>query len=234
MPHSSGDFLANLNVRFECGFNLSVIQIVESVVATNSELALLPISLWRAVDLKSAGSIVGAYLGQSIALISGAIVNPIEKGHPDVLPASARGAKESALRNYPEGLEIKGTCGNVTAGRALSPGDNRCPHLVGITWQAHHQEVTQLLGIIWDFDTFCGDRSAPFVTAGFYSSQLNPNDWGAISGTTGRNTKVSGMRVSGKEKMARGAVFMIDARKYVAAYTRLLGDAGCLEALKVK
>ena len=117
MPHSAEDFLAKLNVKFDCGFDLSTLQVVESVVATNNELARLPLSLWRAIDLKSVGSIVGAYLGQAIALVSGAIVNPIEKGHPDVLPPSAKGASEATLRNYPEGLEIKGTCGNVTTGK---------------------------------------------------------------------------------------------------------------------
>ena len=36
----------------------------------------------------------------------------------------------------------------------------------------------------------------------FYSDQLLPSDWGEISGITGRNTKVTAMVKSGKEKMA--------------------------------
>jgi hypothetical protein len=51
---------------------------------------------------------------------------------------------------------------------------------------------------------------------------LTVEDWGEISGTTGRNTKVSGMKSSGKEKMGTGWVLMLNDSKYISKYTRLL------------
>ena len=44
----------------------------------------------------------------------------------------------------------------------------------------------------------------PGISAAYFSHNLNKADWGAISGTTGRNTKVCGMKASGKEKMRKG------------------------------
>lgn len=226
--HSERDYLVNPNVGFACGFSLSVPQLMSAVVGANRELAGLPLSLWRSIDLKSTGAIVGAYLAEAVASAAGAIKNPIEKGHPDVLPAEAARASEAELRNYPEGLEIKGTCGNIGKGVLLKPGDSRCGHLTGVTWQAHHQEVERLLAIIWDFDRVATDTPSPVISAGFYSSDLKPEDWGTISGTTGRNTKVSGLRQSGKQKLADGAVFVLDRKAYVERYGRLFGTLACL------
>jgi hypothetical protein len=47
-------------------------------------------------------------------------------------------------------------------------------------------------------------------------------DWGKISGTTGRNTKVTGMGASGKLKMGKGWVAVINRPEYLARYTKLL------------
>jgi len=225
--HTSKDFLVNPDIQFDCGFQLSPFQVTTAVAAANNDLGILPLSLWRCIDLKSTGSVVGSHLASAIARETGAIVNPIEKGHPDVLPACAADASESLLRNYPQGLEIKGTCGNIPKGILRKAGENRCESLIGITWQAHHQEVERLLAIIWDFDTVTHSTPGPVITAGFYSGTLTQECWGAISGTTGRNTKVSGMRASGKAKMASGTVFVLNRGGYARRYSDLLGPLGC-------
>jgi hypothetical protein len=121
------------------------------------------------------------------------------------------------LRNFPSGLEIKCTCGNVRTGKSLKCGENRCKSLTAITWQAHHQEVHSLLGIVWDFDTLI-ERAAPVITAVFYCSTLDKTDWGAISGRDGRNTKVTGMSASGKKKMFSGIVCLINREPYRSMY----------------
>ena len=221
--HTGRHFLTNPGIEIECGFGLTSLQLTKAVADANNELGIMPLSLWRCIDLKSTGSVVGAYLASAIARETGAIVNPIEKGHPDVLPARAANASEVALRNYPVGLEIKGTCGNTPKGTLLKAGENRCNLLSGITWQAHHQEVRRLLGIIWDFDSLIRETPSPVITAGFYSATLSRDCWGTISGTTGRNTKVSGMRASGKEKMAAGAIFVLNRNCYAERYAQLLG-----------
>lgn len=222
--HSIEDYTQPQDNEFECGFTLTNSTLVRAIVRANIDLAHLPLILWQRIDLKSTGSIVGAFLASAVAGATGSIVNPIEKGHPDVVPSDADGASEESLRNYPEGLEIKGTCGNLPKGLKLSGGENRCAFLRGVTWQAHHRQVDKLLGTIWDFDCVVNEVPSPTITAAFYSKTLVPDDWGAISGTTGRNTKVSGMLQSGKKKMTAGVVCILDRNGYVQRYAKIFRD----------
>lgn len=125
-----------------------------------------------------------------------------------------------ALRNYPEGLEVKCTIGGVSKGASLQKAAPRLSETTTITWQAHHQEVSELLGITYDYiNTPNGTK--PIITAAFYSDNLSPNDWGEISGTTGRNTKVCGMLASGKRKMASGWFAAVDIPGYIELYERI-------------
>lgn len=151
-----------------------------------------------------------------------ATINPIEKGYPDIIPLLTVKPAEEVLRNYPTGLEIKGTIGNLKTGVNLRAGEPRIQDLTAITWQAHHREVNQLMGFIWDFvdsiDGFC----FPAITAVFFSDSLTSDDWGKISGTTNRNTKVTGMLRSGKEKMGKGPVLIYDKAEYYQKYSQIL------------
>jgi len=104
----------------------------------------------------------------------------------------------------------------------LRAGQPRINSLEGITWQAHHQEVEELLGLVWDFVKSEHDFNYPKVTGVFYADNLTTDDWGSISGTVGRNTKVTGMKVSGKEKMGQGWVALIDNPQYKNLYQRIL------------
>ena len=150
----------------------------------------------------------------------GGIVNPIEKGHPDVIPASGGNATEAQPRNYPHGVEIKCTVGNVSKGSDLKPGMPRVKKLSGITW-THHREVKAFIGLVIDFaGKLLDDRRYPTITAAFYGKKLVPVDWGEISGTTGRNTKVTDMRSSGKRKMAEGWILVTEDTKPFKTNTR--------------
>jgi hypothetical protein len=151
------------------------------------------------------------------------MVNPIEKGHPDIVPRAAAGATEAQLRNYPSGLEVKSTIGNIVQGANLRAGVKRVAQITGITWQAHHRDVRELMGLAWDFVQERESFHYPGITGVFYSSGLVAEDWGTISGTTGRNTKVSGMRSSGKNKMGQGWVLVWDDDTYVEVFERVLG-----------
>ncbi|MFR9620549.1 MAG: hypothetical protein SNH63_04930 [Rikenellaceae bacterium] len=73
-------------------------------------------------------------------------------------------------------------------------------------------------GFINDVDGF----KYPAITAILFSDQLTTNDWGEISGTTGRNTKVSGMTRSGKTKMGKGWIMIYDDAEYIDKYSRYL------------
>lgn len=215
-------YLIKNNVCFDCGFPLSANDVVVAIAACNEDLFNLPSSLYRAIDYKTTSAMIGCILCENISKNSEntAITNPIEKGHPDILPITALNACEEELRNYPIGLEVKCTIGGITKGSQLRKAEPRFSETTTITWQAHHQEVTQLLGITYDY-ILTSDGNKPFITAAFYSDQLITNDWGEISGTTGRNTKVCGMLASGKRKMTDGWFAVIDDLNYISLYERI-------------
>lgn len=203
------------------GFSLDYTNVEHAVKATNRYLYSFPAHLYVTVDLKTSSSIVGALFCSCLASnIEGAIVNPIEKGHPDIVPIEANAATEAQLRNYPNGLEIKTTVGNIRSASGLHAGHKRLSHLTGITWQAHHQEVRELMGLIWDFANQNDDFNFPMITGVFFSNNLQLEDWGAISGTTGRNTKVCGMTSSGRSKMKAGWIMIHE--DYYERYTQLM------------
>lgn len=209
--------------NLECGFQVTGANVHSAALETCEELQALPFSLFRSIDLKALSGIVGALFATHIARSSGAIVNPIEKGHPDVIPASGAEATEEALRNYGSGLEIKCTVGGVEKGSNLSSGQRRLDWLEGITWQAHHREVHSLMGLVIDFaGKETGSDRYPLITGVFFSDELVTDDWGKISGTTGRNTKVTGMRSSGKAKMGAGWVLLLDDQAAIDAYSSIL------------
>lgn len=215
------DYIINNDFSYTSIFSLNADQVLQAVLETNKILLHNPENLYRTLDLKTTSAIVGAIYCASLAEnIEGAIVNPIEKGHPDIVPSVAVNASEAELRNYPDGLEIKTTVGNVRTGSSLKAGENRLNFLTGITWQAHHQEVSELMALIWDFNVETKTFLFSMVTAVFFSSALSHDDWGAISGTTGRNTKVCGMTASGRQKMKSG--WVVIHNKYNLRYNQLL------------
>jgi hypothetical protein len=205
------------------GFTVNANNILAAVEEVNLFLASLPPNLFHSIDFKTTGAMIGAvFCSFIVANIEDAIVNPIEKGHPDIIPSNALNSAEAVLRNYPHGLEIKGTIGNITTGANLRAGIPRIGSLNGITWQAHHREVNHLLGFVWDFANEENGFYFPAITGAFFSDNLEVADWGEISGTTGRNTKVCGIRKSGKDKLGQGWVLIYDSQNYIQKYAGLL------------
>ncbi len=215
-------YIFNKKFNINCGFQVNSSHIKTALNQTNDFLETIPSTVYRSIDYKTTSSIIGSMFCQSIANITGAIVNPIEKGHPDVIPLTGQNSSEELLRNYPEGLEVKCTVGNIKTGENLRAGETRVNFLTGITWQAHHQEVGKLLGIVWDFVSSSRDFNYPKVTAMFYANNLVTEDWGQISGTSGRNTKVTGMLSSGKTKMGQGWVALFNNRNYIETYQKIM------------
>lgn len=216
------EYKVNECFSIDVGFRVAAHQILEAAVHTNKILEDLPSTLFRSIDYKTTSSMIGSVFCDNIASATGAAVNPIEKGHPDIIPLSGLHASEEQLRNYPEGLEIKCTIGNIETGANLRAGEVRIGKLTGITWQAHHREVEALLGVIWDFIDTGRAFSYPMITGVFYTDMLDQNDWGEISGTTGRNTKVTGMRASGKAKMGSGWILLVASHDHLEKYQRFL------------
>ncbi|MBD1922999.1 hypothetical protein H6F77_18255 [Microcoleus sp. FACHB-831] len=215
-------YRVNKNFKIYCGFDVDGQHIITALSQTNNILETLPASVYKSIDYKTTSSIVGSIFCETLATATCSIVNPIEKGHPDIIPSAGINSNEEVLRNYPAGLEVKSTVGNVTQGANLRAGQTRIKSLNSITWQAHHREVRELLGLVWDFVKGVHEFNYPKITAVFYANDLVIDDWGEISGTTGRNTKVTGMRVSGKLKMGKGWVAVLDDREYIVTYQKLL------------
>jgi hypothetical protein len=216
-------YKVNTNFQKKLGFDVTHKEILIAVQNVNEFLCTLPTNLYKSIDFKTTGSVIGAVLCTKIVeSVPGSVVNPIEKGHPDIIPISGLGSTEEILRNYPTGIEIKGTIGNIKNGSNLRAGEPRINELTGITWQAHHREVNHLLGIVWDFVNNQNGFFHPAITGVFFSDQLKPDDWGEISGTTGRNTKVTGMRSIGNQKMGEGVILLYDNEEYIEKYKRLL------------
>jgi len=205
------------------GFDVTSRHVEEASGITNNLLLQLPAALYRSLDFKTTSAIVGSLFCESLAAQVRGIVNPIEKGHPDIVPLEAAVAEESQLRNYPQGLEIKTTIGNIEQGANLRAGEKRVAHMTGIIWQAHHRDVRELMGLTWDFLQDHSTFLYPGITGVFYSADLTHDDWGMISGTTGRNTKVSGMKSSGKRKMGSGWVLLVDDGDYARMFESTLG-----------
>ncbi|MBE6273903.1 MAG: hypothetical protein E7097_08505 [Bacteroides sp.] len=217
MEYITKEFEANL------GFKVTTEQILKATNELNDFLQTLPPHLYKSLDFKTTGAMVGAiFCAQLANNIEGAIVNPIEKGYPDIIPSSGATASEEQLRNYPYGLEVKGTVGNLPTGTKLKGGQQRIGVLSTVTWQAHHREVNNVLCIVWDF---CNEKDGfmyPALTAAFFSSELSASDWGEISGTTGRNTKVCGMKECGKTKMGKGLILIYNSEDYINKYSKIL------------
>ena len=160
------------------GFQVNHVDVLNSVTALNTFLRSLPPNLYRSIDFKTIGALIGAvFCTKIIENVNGAVVNPIEKGHPDIIPFVGLGSSEELLRNYPEGLEIKGTIGNLRTGANLRAGQTRINELSGLTWQAHHREVNYPLGIVWDFVNNHEDFNYPAITGAFFSDELETEDW---------------------------------------------------------
>ena len=215
-------YLIKENFSINVGFVVDITAIESAIEQTNNILSDLPSTLFKSIDYKTTSAMIGAIFCDTLASLTDGIVNPIEKGHPDIIPSAGANATEEELRHYPTGLEIKCTVGNITTGANLRAGETRITQLSGITWQAHHREVQELLGLVWDFVENGHAFNHPAITGAFYANDLTVNDWGAISGTTGRNTKVTGMAASGKAKMGDGWLAVIDKEEYLRKYQQFL------------
>ena len=100
-------YIINPNFNIFCGFEVNSRHIESALNQTNEFLETIPSTVYKTIDYKTTSSIVGSMFCQSIAGVTEAIVNPIEKGHPDVIPKEGENSSEEELRNYPVGLEIK-------------------------------------------------------------------------------------------------------------------------------
>src|SRR5437868_5793403 len=113
------EYIINDDFRIYCGFEVASANILDAITQTNTILSDLPSTLYKSIDYKTTSAMIGAIFCDTLAGFVDGIVNPIEKGHPDIIPPKAQGCSEEQLRNYPEGLEVKCTVGNIVQGANL-------------------------------------------------------------------------------------------------------------------
>lgn len=212
----------NNEITNDAGFYIDEKTIVKALEYANHVISTIPLVVFQSIDFKAKSGIIGALFCKGIEKKSLGIVNPIEKGYPDLLPQEAINSTKKQLMNYPVGIEVKCTVGNLKSGLTLGHGEKRIQHLSSITWQAHHQEVNKVIALIWDFHDIDASGMRPCITGVFYSNKLTTQDWGQVSGTTGRNTKVSGIKASGKSKLGNGWIAILDNHNYLDTYRRIL------------
>lgn len=203
------------------GFFINTEIIIKAIEYTNRLIAELPKAVYSNIDYKATSGLIGACFCTGISLNSNnnAIVNPNEKGYPDIIPTIAITDKQANLMNYPKGIEVKCTSGSVSTDSKIKKFSPRLEHINQITWQAHHRDGKHLLGVIWDF---IEEDSLPVISGVFYSNQLKQEDWGKISGISGRNTKVCSLLSSGKKKMGDGWIAIIENPNYKSTYLKKL------------
>ncbi|MFM7886703.1 MAG: hypothetical protein ACKPCM_08455, partial [Pseudanabaena sp.] len=124
-------YIINSDFNIFCGFEVNAIHVESALHQTNEFLETIPSTVYKNIDYKTTSSIVGSMFCQSIAGLTESIVNPIEKGHSDVIPKAGENSSEEELRNYPVGLEVKCTIGNITKGANLRAGQPRIHALEG-------------------------------------------------------------------------------------------------------
>ena len=90
-------YTINPNFNIFCGFEFNAGHIESALYRTNEFLETIPSTVYKNIDYKTTSSIVGSMFCQSIAGVTEAIVNPIEKGHPDVIPKGGETSSEEEL-----------------------------------------------------------------------------------------------------------------------------------------
>lgn len=214
----------NIDIQKEAGFAVNLNDILNAINYTNEVIYSLPFTIFQSIDFKSTSGMIGALFCKGIESHTSSIVNPIEKGYPDILPDCVDPLfTNPQLMNYHKGIEVKSTLPGVPTGTEAPPGTSRLETMKSITWQAHHREGKKLLGLTWDFVSVNKDNNFhPIIVAVFYSDNLSEEDWGQISGTNGRNTKVSGLKSSGKKKMGDGCLAILNSSSYISKIKHIL------------
>ena len=79
------DYKVNNNFERNLGFKISSNEILQAVNAVNDFLFTLPPNLYKSIDFKTIGAMIGAvFCTKIVENVNDAVVNPIEKGHPDI------------------------------------------------------------------------------------------------------------------------------------------------------
>lgn len=143
--------------------------------------------------------------------LDGLITNPHPDGRPDILAVetdeikryysicfetingSSVPIKDMLTPFRYGGIEIKCSIGSTSKslsdryyqlyGHGFDLYDPRVGFVDGITWWAHHNSATNLLGLYYDY--YAAKHGIPQIISGFYA-ELLPEDWNSVSIVSGQ------------------------------------------------
>jgi hypothetical protein len=220
------------NIKFEKRIITDAISYSHDIL---EKFVAFEVDVFSILGMRNLSAFIGEIFAASIQKKSEGkfLKNPHQDGYPDLLSMHKDGKElweklknrldeKNPFSPFKEGgIEIKATCGAVPTPQKCSSlgkkkpgiGDCRIEFLTGYDWKAHHRETNNLVGIVWDFI-----EKRPVITAVFYSSDLNEQDWGQIIKPKlggGRTTSVSIMSREGVKKMYHGWLAIYDNDKYI-------------------
>jgi len=197
----------------------------------------IPVDIFSILGMRNLSAFIGELYVVSLANYSsgGFIKNPHQDGYPDLLLMDNYGQQLwqqlnlSGQLRYKQpfspfqngGLEVKATCGSVpTPEECLRKwgiskpdmGDTRISFLKSYDWKAHHQEINNLIGIIWDFN-----NRTPEIVAVFFGNNLVQDDWRMQDRKEGRGrtTSLSVMTRVGVAKMYQNWILVKNDFRYI-------------------
>jgi hypothetical protein len=197
----------------------------------------IPVDIFSILGMRNLSAFIGELYVVSLAKYSSNwfIKNTHQDGYPDLLLMDDNGQNlyqkilnSGGLRSKNPfspflngGLEVKATCGSVpTPEECLRKwgiskpdiGDTRIEFLQSYDWKAHHQEINNLIGIIWDFN-----NRTPEIVAVFFGNNLVQDDWRMQDRKEGggRTTSVSIMTRSGVAKMYQNWILVKNDSRYI-------------------
>ncbi len=198
----------------------------------------IPVDIFSILGMRNLSAFVGELFARSIAKGANGlfISNPHQDGYPDLLLMDDYGQQLWQELNISDqlrykqpfspfangGLEIKATCGSVPTPKECKRkwgiskpdmGDTRISFLKSYDWKAHHQEINNLIGIIWDFN----NNHIPEIVAVFFGNNLIQDDWRMQDRKKdgGRTTSLSVMTRAGVKKMYQNWILVKNDPRYI-------------------
>ena len=174
------------------------------------EMRLNVLDLFDVIDLRMLSGLIGELFSSVLSLKDDRLLkNPNIDGYPDLCDVSSKpvGLVSADFVHFPfGGIEVKNTFGVKKAGAVLRPRESRRGKIQRqLVWKAHHRSTNGLLGLQSDYID-----GIPQIVAGYYSSDLVPEDWTIKQNPRGESTMTSfcQTRPSAYEKLARGTAFV--------------------------
>tara|TARA_B100001146_G_C16101604_1_gene399687 strand:+ start:140 stop:910 length:771 start_codon:yes stop_codon:yes gene_type:complete len=176
------------------------------------------LDLLDVIDLKQMGQFIGSIFIQKVhETVPYLAKTPSPTGHPDLIPKAFEKPPTSqwAQGYYDQfkhgGVEVKTSVIKTPDAKNYDIGRPRIEKPSGVEWKGHHQDINNLLGLVWDFMS-----NVPTILAGFYSDRLRPDDFTYSDQKPGggHTTNVAITKSSAKEKMGLGWVFCIKEERY--------------------